>query len=144
MYSYESSLPISKDGSCNGLQHYAPLGRDIEGSAQVNLVPSERRQDVYSGIASLVTDKVKRLAEEGDEFGQLMHDKVKRKIVKQTVITSVYGVTLVGVRQQIMNRLAELDDGLISEENLFKTSAKLAQLTLKSLGDIFEGATEPM
>ena len=73
-----------------------------------------------------------------------MHDKVKRKIVKQTVMTSVYGVTLVGVRQQIMNRLAELDDGLISEEKLFQKSAKLAQLTLASLGDIFEGATEPM
>jgi DNA-directed RNA polymerase len=32
-----SHLHIHQDGSCNGLQHYAALGRDIEGAYQVNL-----------------------------------------------------------------------------------------------------------
>lgn len=30
-----------------------------------------------------------------------------RKVVKQTVMTSVYGVTFIGARQQIENRLKE-------------------------------------
>jgi DNA-directed RNA polymerase, mitochondrial len=33
---YISHLHIHQDGSCNGLQHYAALGRDIEGAEQVN------------------------------------------------------------------------------------------------------------
>lgn len=145
MQGYESTLPISMDGSCNGLQHYAALGRDVEGGAQVNLVPGDRPQDVYSGIARLVGDKVEQLALEGDEFGLLMRGRVTRKIVKQTVMTSVYGVTLVGARQQIMNKLAELEgDATIPEDKLFRTSSRLAQLTLSSLGDIFAGATETM
>ena len=33
--------------------------------------------------------------------------QVDRKLVKQTVMTSVYGVTFIGARQQIMKRLQE-------------------------------------
>ncbi|GMI57735.1 hypothetical protein TeGR_g2088 [Tetraparma gracilis] len=43
---YESDLFVSMDGSCNGLQHYAALGRDLEGGAAVNLVPGDRPSDV--------------------------------------------------------------------------------------------------
>ena len=34
---YMSDLHVHQDGSCNGLQHYAALGRDSEGASQVNL-----------------------------------------------------------------------------------------------------------
>ena len=43
-----------QDGSCNGLQHYAALGRDQEGAEQVNLEPSETAGDVYMGVAKMV------------------------------------------------------------------------------------------
>lgn len=45
-------------GSCNGLQHYAALGLDAKGGAQVNLVPSCKPQDVYSGVCDVVKEKV--------------------------------------------------------------------------------------
>jgi DNA-directed RNA polymerase len=32
---FPSGLPVHQDGSCNGLQHYAALGRDAEGGKQV-------------------------------------------------------------------------------------------------------------
>jgi len=32
---YVSHLPVYQDGSCNGLQHYAALGRDTTGALQV-------------------------------------------------------------------------------------------------------------
>ena len=32
---FVSQLPIQQDGSCNGLQHYAALGRDSYGAKQV-------------------------------------------------------------------------------------------------------------
>ena len=40
-------LPVHMDGSCNGLQHYAALGRDEAGGRAVNLLPSDAPQDVY-------------------------------------------------------------------------------------------------
>lgn len=46
-------------GSCNGLQHYAALGLDAKGGAQVNLVPSSKPQDVYSGVCDVVKAKVR-------------------------------------------------------------------------------------
>lgn len=45
-------------GSCNGLQHYAALGLDANGGAQVNLSPSPEPQDVYSGVCDVVKKKV--------------------------------------------------------------------------------------
>ena len=38
-----SSLEF-QDGSCNGLQHYAALGRDVLGGRSVNVLPSEKPQ----------------------------------------------------------------------------------------------------
>ena len=45
-------------GSCNGLQHYAALGLDAKGGAQVNLVPSSKPQDVYTGVCDVVKKEV--------------------------------------------------------------------------------------
>lgn len=46
--------PPAQDGSCNGLQHYAALGRDSMGATSVNLSPSDLPQDVYSEVAAQV------------------------------------------------------------------------------------------
>ena len=54
---YISHLPIHQDGSCNGLQHYAALGRDVLGAAAVNLIPAHSPQDVYNEIATIVERK---------------------------------------------------------------------------------------
>jgi len=50
-----SSFPVHQDGSCNGLQHYAALGRDVAGGRSVNLLPSSVPQDVYSTVVALVS-----------------------------------------------------------------------------------------
>ena len=45
---YPSCLPVHQDGSCNGLQHYAALGRDVEGAKLVNLIEvGDKPADVY-------------------------------------------------------------------------------------------------
>ena len=51
---FVSHLHIHQDGSCNGLQHYAALGRDMEGAYQVNLGVTERPGDVYTYVAKMV------------------------------------------------------------------------------------------
>lgn len=54
---YVCHLPIHQDGSCNGLQHYAALGRDVLGARSVNVLPADRPQDVYNEIATIVERK---------------------------------------------------------------------------------------
>ena len=147
------------------------------GAKQVNLTPSDKPQDVYTGVATILQHKVRQRHDRapergrqprlllgsfdtaprhalarflgapssgplpvcpshtiivvamnaprpaclrdqvnedlvsGDEDAKLMaslcHQRITRKIVKQTVMTSVYGVTFVGARDQIHRRLVE-------------------------------------
>lgn len=51
--SYECCLPVHMDGSCNGLQHYAALGRDTVGGKAVNLLESEGPEDVCKSVFTL-------------------------------------------------------------------------------------------
>jgi DNA-directed RNA polymerase len=113
---FMSQIPVHMDGSCNGLQHYAALGRDVEGAKQVNLIPSDIPQDVYTGVANRVIEKVEidaemdtydpdpekeRIKKRDKSHALLVRGHIGRKVVKQTVMTSVYGVTFVGARKQI-------------------------------------------
>ncbi|KAL5183063.1 DNA-directed RNA polymerase 3, chloroplastic [Glycine soja] len=138
-------LPIHQDGSCNGLQHYAALGRDSLEAAAVNLVASEKPADVYSEIAVRVHDIMRKdcikdpAAYPNALLAKVLIDQIDRKLVKQTVMTSVYGVTFVGAREQIKRRLEE--KGLITDEKLlFAAACYAAKVTLTALGEIFGAA----
>ena len=43
----------------------------------------------------------------GEAVALQEHGGVDRKLVKQTVMTSVYGVTFIGAKAQVANRLSE-------------------------------------
>lgn len=162
-----SSVPVHQDGTCNGLQHYAALGRDYQGAAAVNLVAADKPQDVYSAVLDLVLQRIDEDAAlpetpapgtPADELSEyesrrrcaaFVHGSVVRKTIKQTVMTSVYGVTFIGARDQIRNRLREtfeprrVELGLTPDELddlVYKSSSYLARTTLDSLGQMFEAA----
>ncbi|CAL5328277.1 unnamed protein product [Camellia sinensis] len=129
------------DGSCNGLQHYAALGRDALEAAAINLVAGEKPADVTPKLLQGVHDIMVRDSNKDPAtspnallakllIGQWIGNW---KLVKQTVMTSVYGITYVGAREQITRRLEEkgqiTDDGLLfnaachaaKEESLSRT-----------------------
>ena len=54
------------------------------------------------GVADLVRAQVTVDAEAGDPRATYILPHVDRKLVKQTVMTSVYGVTFIGARQQVL------------------------------------------
>ncbi|KAK4479843.1 hypothetical protein RD792_015386 [Penstemon davidsonii] len=144
-----SYLPVHQDGSCNGLQHYAALGRDKLGAAAVNLVGGDKPADVYSGIAARVLEIMKRDAAKDPATdpnvmrARLLINQVDRKLVKQTVMTSVYGVTYIGARDQIKRRLKER--GAIEDDTeLFAAACYAAKTTLTALGEMFEAARSIM
>lgn len=126
--SYMCSLPVHMDGSCNGLQHYAALGRDTVGGKAVNLLEGDGPQDVYLGVMHEVIRRVAEEAERVLDFdvadtdalsrkqkvmvknnraAKLVNGLIDRGVVKRTVMTSVYGVTYVGARKQIQEKIEE-------------------------------------
>jgi DNA-directed RNA polymerase, mitochondrial len=125
---YMCSLPVHMDGSCNGLQHYAALGRDSIGGRAVNLCATEEPQDVYIGVMHEVVRRVAKEASREVDFdtsniealsksqkkelahnraAKLVNGHIDRGVVKRTVMTSVYGVTYVGAREQIQEKVEE-------------------------------------
>ncbi|KAJ1877736.1 DNA-directed RNA polymerase, partial [Kickxella alabastrina] len=143
---YVSRLHIHQDGTCNGLQHYAAMGRDRKGAREVNLIPSEKPQDVYQGILNVVNRLIDEDADNGVKEAVVLKGKLTRKIVKQTVMTNVYGVTLIGAREQISARLREVKDEHGDHEFELVDVSKLALYVAKkifdSLGEMFTQAQE--
>lgn len=160
---YVCSLPCHQDGSCNGLQHYAALGRDESGGKAVNLTPGDKPADVYTGVLGIVLRRVKadkenipgNDANESEiqkyESAALIHDIVDRGVIKQTVMTSVYGVTSIGARNQIQARLNEKIIGDASaiatreqEAKVYHAACYLAGVTLDSITEMFSNARSIM
>lgn len=133
--SYISHFPVHQDGSCNVLQHYAAMGLDDVGAASVNLKPSPLPQDVYSVVVDQVELERRQDAEKGLKIAQILKGFVKRKVIKQTIMTTNYGVTMYGARQQISRQLRDLDD--FPNEYVPEASNYLAQKTFLSLRELF-------
>lgn len=163
--SFLSGVPVHADGSCNGFQHYTALTRDRKGAVFVNLVPSDRPQDVYGGVVDHVKKTIERIVQTNvvpwwlhtptalqrhpkimayiqqhghrweplpplveslltyselasfrethigflkDAHFLVLHGLVVRKLLKQPIMTQVYGVTFRGAREQIERALKRL------------------------------------
>uniref|UniRef100_A0A7G3AR83 DNA-directed RNA polymerase n=1 Tax=Lutzomyia longipalpis TaxID=7200 RepID=A0A7G3AR83_LUTLO len=135
-----SHFPIHQDGSCNGLQHYAALGRDTAGAVSVNLAPSDSPQDVYSAVAALVEEARVRDAAKDVEVAKTLEGFIRRKVIKQTVMTTVYGVTRYGARLQIARQLKDIED--FPKDYVWQASSYLTVKTFESLREMFKSARE--
>ncbi|KAJ4379891.1 DNA-directed RNA polymerase [Didymella sp. IMI 355093] len=142
---YVSQLPVHQDGTCNGLQHYAALGGDQAGARQVNLEPSDRPQDIYTGVAELVKEMVEIEAEEGIAAAKFIRGHISRKVVKRTVMTNVYGVTFMGAKQQVHDELKHMFPSFKETKELRSlnpVAMYVAYKIFEALGKIFNGAQE--
>lgn len=137
-----SYLPIHQDGTCNGLQHYAALGGDTWGARQVNLEPGDRPADVYSAVADLVKESIAKDLAEGSVFAKAVDGKITRKVVKQTVMTNVYGVTFAGAKKQVLKQLDSLYPDLLAETGMepMLLASYIATKIFKALSTMFKGA----
>jgi DNA-directed RNA polymerase len=73
-------LPLSYDGTCNGMQHFCALTRAEQGR-YVNLIPSGHVEDFYSHVAAVVYETCSDLMQGPDD----------RAIVKPGCMTYFYG-----------------------------------------------------
>ncbi|KAH8172209.1 DNA-dependent RNA polymerase domain-containing protein [Sarocladium implicatum] len=139
---YVCHMPVHQDGTCNGLQHYAALGGDVWGAKQVNLEPGDKPADVYSAVADLVKEGIAKDLENGNRFAEIMTGKITRKVVKQTVMTNVYGVTFAGAKKQVCKQIDALYPNLEKECGVphIILSTYVAKHVFQALGSMFRGA----
>ncbi len=106
---FESRLPVYVDGSCNGLQHLSALGLDPVGAHATNLTSDLERQDIYQIVAENVAAEVNHRNMVSYEEGIPYRDEavsweghITRKVVKRAVMTVPYGLTDIGMRDQLI------------------------------------------
>ncbi|XP_050594187.1 DNA-directed RNA polymerase, mitochondrial isoform X1 [Bombus affinis] len=137
---YISTFPVHQDGSCNGLQHYAALGKDKIGAESVNLHPFDTPKDVYSEVLSIIETQRQIDAKNNVKIAQILEGYVKRKVIKQTVMTTVYGVTKYGAKIQIIKQLKDMEN--FPKEHIWPASVYLTESTFHSLRQMFKSARE--
>ena len=93
---WESHLPISMDGTCNGYQHLSAMGRDPIGAAFVNLAPAERPDDMYGRVATEVNRRIQQ--QPNNPWGTGV---ISRDMVKPATMTTPYGITQKGMCRQL-------------------------------------------
>ena len=125
---FMSNLPLAFDGTCSGLQHFSALLRDEVGGFAVNLVPSDKVQDIYSIVSDKVNVQLLKDAQTGTEdekkegsdsykygtktlaqnwvaFNRIKYGKdgITRKVCKRSVMTLAYGSKQYGFKENLLN-----------------------------------------
>ena len=101
---FVSRLPISMDGSCNGLQHLSALLRDEIGGAATNLIPAKTMADVYGLVAERTLERMKQGSDtaNADLMQRWLEHGISRKAVKRAVMCTPYGVTRASATEYVI------------------------------------------
>lgn len=138
---FVSHLPISLDGSCNGLQHYSALLRDRVGGTATNLVPSDTPQDIYQAVADVCIKKLQAMddpmAKRWLEFG------ITRKLAKKPVMTLPYGSTKQTCTSSILGCILDKDREFFGNRP-FMAALFLSNILWESIGDVVIAARAGM
>jgi DNA-directed RNA polymerase len=137
-----SYLPVSMDGTCNGLQHLSAL--ILDGSAPVNLTPGPKPQDIYQEVADVIDAQVKLDAAKGNPLAQQWMGKVTRKTAKRAVMTTPYGLKPYGLRQQLVGDLEKIEKNYLGEGDTFPAIDYYADECLKAIGQVVKASKEVM
>jgi DNA-directed RNA polymerase len=99
---FVSHLPVAMDGTCNGIQHLSAMGRDPIGAKATNLSTSPKREDIYEQVKAVVSRAINDDAVNGVPEALAWVGRVTRSVVKRAVMTTPYGVTERGIRDQLI------------------------------------------
>jgi DNA-directed RNA polymerase len=109
-----SSLPITVDGTCNGLQHFSAMLLDRDGAKAVNLEPSEKPQDIYQMVADRVRIRLEKVAKDGGEGAGMAQAWLNwgfdRKATKRAVMIVPYSGTEYAAKEYTVDYIQDRAD----------------------------------
>ena len=144
---FVTQLPVSVDGSCNGLQLYSLLMRDPVGALATNVLPTARPQDIYQDVADAT---IRRLEADGSDLARAwLRFGVDRKATKRATMVVPYSGTRWACRDYVREWfLSELKtrgmDNPFGFEETFKPPHFLADLVWESISDVVGEAQKAM
>ena len=101
-------LPVFLDATCSGIQHVAALIKDFELGQRVNLIAQKDTdpvKDIYSEIMDPINKEINDYGLKNIEYVKLAFVKFDRSILKVSIMTKVYNVTIHGIADQLANKL---------------------------------------
>ena len=146
---FVSHLPISMDGSCNGLQNLSAMFRDEIGGKATNLTNNAVMEDIYNNVAKAATKRLAAMTgldEETDKMRQqwLAHG-ISRKAVKRAVMTTPYGVTERTATEYVVDDYLRENLGPTFDPTQYRKAAKLLMSAVwPAIGDVVVKGREAM
>lgn len=144
-----SHLPVSLDGSCNGLQHFSAMLRDPVGARATNLTADEEQHDIYSEVAAVATRRIKAALEDSatdrEIGGMWLNFGVTRKVVKRPVMTTPYGATQIGMKDMVLDDVIKPDKtGFDFGPKSWVSAAWLSEHIYGAIGETVSAAQNAM
>lgn len=146
-FGYVSSLPVSLDGSNNGLQHFSAMLRDPVGAKATNLSCEEKPQDIYQEVADVALEYV----QESDELMAkqwLESGLIDRKLCKRPVMVVPYGGGQYSCKRYIEERMREaFMDGVPNPwkgMDLYIPAQWMSKHVWRAIGKVVVSAREAM
>ena len=146
---FVSRLPISMDGSCNGLQNLSAMLRDEVGGQATNLTPNTVMQDIYRKVAEAAYSRISA-ASYTDPTRESIRRKwvehgIKRAVVKRSVMTTPYGVTRRSAQDYVISDyLAKGEAECFSKEEFSEAASVLMEHAWPAIGDVIVKGRQAM
>lgn len=145
---FVSHLPISMDGSCNGLQNFSAMLRDEIGGEAVNLTANVKMQDIYQRVADAAMARLRSLVPEPEQaalHARWIKHGIPRALVKRPVMTTPYGIThRSAVKYVITDYLATGAAPEFDRKEWSKAAEVVMGAVWPAIGDVVVKAREAM
>ena len=155
---FRTHIPVQLDGTCNGLQHYSALLRDLKGGTAVNLVNGSKPSDIYAKVAERLEEKLNEVLSTGsmdsDNARAWLNLGINRKLTKRPVMVLPYGGTMLSCREYIGEYLTDnyspnfiwkhFGVGMTPTDCVFKVSTWLSKYLWESIQETLKAATVGM
>lgn len=143
---FVSRLPISMDGSCNGLQNFSAMLRDQVGGKATNLIPADRPQDIYTEVAQKTLEMLRLMEEDDNHFrSRWISHGIPRSLVKRSVMTLPYGSTRFSCRDFILKDYMNKEEPKEFEKREYpKAAGFLSKVVWDAIGSVVIKAREAM
>lgn len=139
-----SRLPVSLDGTCNGLQNFSALLRDEVGGKAVNLIDGQRPNDIYADVAARATELLHQMPPSKFRDAWLAHG-LNRKVTKRTTMTLPYGCTRFACSEFIAKDYLEKEKpAQIALADYGDAANFLSHVVWAAIGDVVIKAREAM
>lgn len=146
---FKSHLPISMDGSCNGLQNLSAMFRDEVGGKATNLTNNEVMEDIYNNVAKAAMKRLEKMTCATPELDQMrkqwLAHGVSRSAVKRSVMTTPYGVTRRSAVEYVIDDYLRANLGPTFDPKMYRKAAELLMTAVwPAIGDVVVKGREAM